>query len=66
MYRLAPQLAHIRKYTQAPMKPDMFDPMQGSMAKLIEPSQTNWEQHISCAQEVRGKGPGRAHPLSSM
>lgn len=41
MYRLAPWLAHIHKYTRAPVKPDMFDPMQGSMAKLIEPSQTD-------------------------
>lgn len=43
MYRLAPGLAHIHKYTQAPMKPIAFDPMQGSMAKLTVPSQTDQE-----------------------
>lgn len=56
MYRLAPQLAHIRKYTQAPMKSDMVDPMQGSMAKLIEPSQTNWSDTSPVHRKSEGKG----------
>lgn len=43
MYRLAPRLTHIDKYTQAPTKPIGFDPMQGSTAKLTEPSQTDQE-----------------------